>query len=156
MPEQSGRALDSVTAVRATKTKLGHPDAIARFSDGGTRLMPHRSPVPRRIAQRDCRVDRVGEVRCVTQLLVTRERGALGPTGRALSAPRRWPDRSVAARRDFCSGSLPTNNVMSILVVAIAPPHPIVLSLRMAVAIDVTGISTPEVHPEFPLLGTLV
>jgi len=28
--------------------------------------------------------------------------------------------------------------------------------LRMAVAIYVTGISTPEVHPEFPpLLGTL-
>jgi len=40
--------------------------------------------------------------------------------------------------------------------VAIVPPHPTVLSLRMAVAIYVTGISTPEVHPEFPpLLGTL-
>jgi hypothetical protein len=45
---------------------------------------------------------------------------------------------------------------MSMLVVAIAPPHPTVLSLRMAVAIYVTGISTPEVHLEFPpLLGTL-
>jgi hypothetical protein len=45
---------------------------------------------------------------------------------------------------------------MSILGVAIVPPHPTVLSLRMAVAIYVTGISTPEVHPEFPpLLGTL-
>jgi hypothetical protein len=42
------------------------------------------------------------------------------------------------------------------LVVAIAPPHPTVLSLRMAVAIYVTGISTPEVHLGFPpLLGTL-
>jgi hypothetical protein len=51
---------------------------------------------------------------------------------------------------------LPTNDVMSMLVVAIAPPHPTVLSLRMAVAIYVTGISTPEVHLEFPpLLGTL-
>jgi hypothetical protein len=55
---------------------------------------------------------------------------------------------------------LPTNDVMSILGVAIVPPHPTVLSLRMAVAIYVTGISTrkstPEVHPEFPpLLGTL-
>jgi len=40
--------------------------------------------------------------------------------------------------------------------VAIVPPHPTVLSLRMAVAIYVTGISTSEVHPEFPpLLGTL-
>jgi len=29
--------------------------------------------------------------------------------------------------------------------------------MRMAVAFYVTGISTPEVHPEFPpLLGTLV
>ena len=45
---------------------------------------------------------------------------------------------------------------MSILGVAIVPPHPTVLSMRMAVAIYVTGISTPEVHPEFPpLLGTL-
>jgi hypothetical protein len=45
---------------------------------------------------------------------------------------------------------------MSILGVAIVPPHPTQLSLRMAVAIYVTGISTPEVHPEFPpLLGTL-
>jgi hypothetical protein len=45
---------------------------------------------------------------------------------------------------------------MSILGVAIVPPHPTVLSLRMAVAFYVTGISTPEVHPEFPpLLGTL-
>ena len=45
---------------------------------------------------------------------------------------------------------------MSILGVAIVPPHPTVLSLRMAVAIYVTGISTPEVHPEFPPLpGTL-
>jgi hypothetical protein len=51
---------------------------------------------------------------------------------------------------------LPTNDVMSILGVAIVPPHPTVLSLRMAVALYVTGISTPEVHPEFPpLLGTL-
>jgi len=42
------------------------------------------------------------------------------------------------------------------LVVAIAPPHPTVLSLRMAVASYVTGISTPELHLEFPpLLGTL-
>jgi hypothetical protein len=39
---------------------------------------------------------------------------------------------------------------MSILEVAIVPPHPTVLSLRMAVAFYVTGISTPEVHPEFP------
>jgi hypothetical protein len=45
---------------------------------------------------------------------------------------------------------------MSILGVAIVPPHPTQLSLRMAVALYVTGISTPEVHPEFPpLLGTL-
>jgi len=45
---------------------------------------------------------------------------------------------------------------MSILGVAIVPPHPTLLSLRMAVAIYVTGISTPDVHPEFPpLLGTL-
>jgi hypothetical protein len=45
---------------------------------------------------------------------------------------------------------------MSILGVAIVPPHPTQLSLRMAVAFYVTGISTPEVHPEFPpLLGTL-
>jgi hypothetical protein len=45
---------------------------------------------------------------------------------------------------------------MSILGVAIVPPHPTVLSLRMAVALYVRGISTPEVHPEFPpLLGTL-
>jgi len=46
---------------------------------------------------------------------------------------------------------------MSILGVAIVPPHPTVLSLRMAVAIYLTGISTVDVHPEFPpLLGTLV
>jgi hypothetical protein len=45
---------------------------------------------------------------------------------------------------------------MSMLGVAIVPHHPTVLSLRMAVALYVTGISTPEVHPEFPpLLGTL-
>jgi hypothetical protein len=36
---------------------------------------------------------------------------------------------------------------MSILGVAIVPPHPTLLSLRMAVAFYVTGISTPEVHP---------
>jgi hypothetical protein len=42
------------------------------------------------------------------------------------------------------------------LDVAIVPPHLTVLSMRMAVALYVTGISTPEVHPEFPpLLGTL-
>jgi hypothetical protein len=34
--------------------------------------------------------------------------------------------------------------------VAIVPPHLTVLSMRMAVALYVTGISTPEVHPEFP------
>jgi hypothetical protein len=40
--------------------------------------------------------------------------------------------------------------------VAIVPPHLTVLSMRMAVALYVTGISTPEVNPEFPpLLGTL-
>jgi hypothetical protein len=39
---------------------------------------------------------------------------------------------------------------MSMLGLAIVPPHPTVLSLRMAVALYVTGISTPEVHPEFP------
>jgi len=51
---------------------------------------------------------------------------------------------------------LPTNDVMSILGVAIVPPHPTVLSLRMAVAFYVTGISTPEVHLESPPLpGTL-
>ncbi len=51
---------------------------------------------------------------------------------------------------------LPTNDVMSMLGMAIVPPHQTVLSLRMAVAVYVTGISTPEVHPEFPpLLGTL-
>ena len=45
---------------------------------------------------------------------------------------------------------------MSMLDVAIVPPHLTVLSMRMAVALYVTGISTPEVHPEFPpLLGTL-
>jgi hypothetical protein len=45
---------------------------------------------------------------------------------------------------------------MSILGVAIVPPHPTLLSLRMAVAIYLTGISTPDLHPEFPpLLGTL-
>jgi hypothetical protein len=45
---------------------------------------------------------------------------------------------------------------MSILVVAIVPPHLTVLSMRMAVAFYVTGISTPEVHLESPpLLGTL-
>jgi hypothetical protein len=45
---------------------------------------------------------------------------------------------------------------MSILGVAIVPPHPTVLSLRMAVAIYVTGISTPDLHLESPpLLGTL-
>jgi len=36
------------------------------------------------------------------------------------------------------------------LDVAIVPPHLTVLSMRMAVALYVTGISTPEVHPEFP------
>jgi hypothetical protein len=42
------------------------------------------------------------------------------------------------------------------LDVAIVPPHLTVLSMRMAVALYVTGISTPEAHPEFPpLLGTL-
>jgi hypothetical protein len=45
---------------------------------------------------------------------------------------------------------------MSILGVAIVPPHPTVLSLRMAVAFYVTGISTPDLHLESPpLLGTL-
>jgi len=45
---------------------------------------------------------------------------------------------------------------MSILVVAIVPPHLTVLSMRMAVAFYVTGISTSEVHLESPpLLGTL-
>jgi hypothetical protein len=45
---------------------------------------------------------------------------------------------------------------MSILLVAIVPPHLTVLSMRMAVAIYVTGISIPEVHLESPpLLGTL-
>src|SRR5205085_12193103 len=46
---------------------------------------------------------------------------------------------------------------MSILGVAIVPPHLVVRPLmRMAVAIYVTGISTPEVHLESPpLLGTL-
>jgi hypothetical protein len=42
------------------------------------------------------------------------------------------------------------NEVMSILGVAIVPPHLTRLthlSMRMAVAIYVTGISTPEVHP---------
>jgi len=39
---------------------------------------------------------------------------------------------------------------MSMLDVAIVPPHLTVLSMRMAVALYVTGISTPEVHPEFP------
>jgi len=40
--------------------------------------------------------------------------------------------------------------------VAIVPPHPTVLSLRMAVAIYFTGISTPDLHLESPpLLGTL-
>lgn len=40
------------------------------------------------------------------------------------------------------------------LDVAIVPPHPTVLSMRMAMALYVTGISTPEAHPEFPpLLG---
>jgi hypothetical protein len=34
------------------------------------------------------------------------------------------------------------------LDVAIVPPHLTVLSMRMAVALYVTGISTPEVHPE--------
>jgi len=42
------------------------------------------------------------------------------------------------------------------LDVAIVPPHPTLLSLRMAVALYVTGISTPKVHPESPPLpGTL-
>jgi hypothetical protein len=42
------------------------------------------------------------------------------------------------------------------LDLAIVPPHLTVLSMRMAVANYVMGISTPEVHPEFPpLLGTL-
>jgi hypothetical protein len=41
-------------------------------------------------------------------------------------------------------------------VVAIVPPHLTVLSMRMAVAFYVTGISTSEVHLESPpLLGTL-
>jgi hypothetical protein len=45
---------------------------------------------------------------------------------------------------------------MSMLDVAIVPPHLTVLSMRMAVALYVTGISTPEVHPEFPpRCGTL-
>jgi hypothetical protein len=46
---------------------------------------------------------------------------------------------------------------MSILGVAIVPPHlTFTLSMRMAVAIYVRGISTPEVHLESPpLLGTL-
>jgi hypothetical protein len=45
---------------------------------------------------------------------------------------------------------------MSILLVAIVPPHLTVLSMRMAVAIYVTGISTPDLHLESPpLLGTL-
>jgi len=40
--------------------------------------------------------------------------------------------------------------------VAIVPPHLTVLSMRMAVAFYVTGISTSEVHLESPpLLGTL-
>jgi hypothetical protein len=39
---------------------------------------------------------------------------------------------------------------MSMLDVAIVPPHLTVLSMRMAVALYVMGIYTPEVHPEFP------
>src|SRR5438093_3024601 len=69
----------------------------------------------------------------------------------------RTPSRSRSTSSS--SSSLPTNDVMSILGVAIVPPHLTLLthlSMRMAVAIYVTGISTPEVHPEFPpLLGTL-
>jgi hypothetical protein len=41
-------------------------------------------------------------------------------------------------------------------VAAIVPPHPTVLSMRMAVAIYVTGISTPDLYLESPPLpGTL-
>jgi hypothetical protein len=52
---------------------------------------------------------------------------------------------------------LPTKDVMSILGVAIVPPHLVVRPLMTtAVAIYVTGIFTPEVHLESPpLLRTL-
>jgi hypothetical protein len=53
---------------------------------------------------------------------------------------------------------MPTNDVMSMLDVAIVPIwlDAYQLPMRMAVALYVTGISTPKVHPEFPpLLGTL-
>jgi hypothetical protein len=42
---------------------------------------------------------------------------------------------------------------MSILGVAIVPPHPTVLSLRMAVAFYVRAISTPESTPNFQHLA---
>jgi len=46
---------------------------------------------------------------------------------------------------------------MYILLVAIVPPHLTVLSMRMGVAIYITGIPTLDLHPESPpLLGTLV
>ena len=45
---------------------------------------------------------------------------------------------------------------MSILLLAIVPPRPAVLSLKIAMAFYVAGISTPEVLLESPpLLGTL-
>jgi hypothetical protein len=39
---------------------------------------------------------------------------------------------------------------MSMLDVAIVPPHLTVLSMRMAVGLYITRISIQEVHPEFP------
>jgi hypothetical protein len=44
---------------------------------------------------------------------------------------------------------LPTNDVMSMLDVAIVPPHLTVLSMRMAVALYVTGFPPRKSTPNF-------
>src|SRR2546426_8249589 len=71
-------------------------------------------------------------------------------------AKTRTPSRSRSTLSS--SSSLPTNDVTSILWVAIVPPHlaSSPLSMRMAVAFYITGISTSEFHRESPpLAGTL-
>src|SRR5256885_12260183 len=68
--------------------------------------------------------------------------------------------RTPSRRRSTSSSSssLPTNDVMSMLALAIVPPHLAShrLLMRMAVAFYVTGISTSDFHRESPpLAGTL-
>ena len=58
-----------------------------------------------------------------------------------LKIPRSRPAPTSARCLSPAGG--PRRHWMSILGVAIVPPHPTLLSLRMAVAFYVTGISTP-------------